>query len=138
MSLITSPATKDPNFDRNGILITTSSSREPPQFSEKVVNHSVRYSLCLKVQALTLLTAGYPFQYVEKITGIPSRTLHRIKTKAAQRGYRPADDPRILASYLEDGKRPGRPKKVTIAAEIADESDEETSPGACLYEGKRH
>lgn len=84
------------------------------------------------MQALTLLTAGYATQYVEKVTGIPSRSLHRIKAKAAQRGYRPSEDPRILASYLEDGKRPGRPKKVTEIVEKADEPadgpDDETSP----------
>lgn len=83
-----------------------------------VSSHSVRYGLVQKVQALTLLSEGFPMAYITQRTGIPSRSLARIRAVAAQRGYRPAEDARILDAYVVDGKRSGRPRKNAAETQV--------------------
>jgi hypothetical protein len=81
-------------------------------------SHSVRYGLVQKVQALTLLSEGFPMAYITQRTGIPSRSLARIRAVAAQRGYQPAEDARILDTYVVDGKRSGRPRKNAAETQV--------------------
>jgi hypothetical protein len=51
--------------------------------------------------------------------------------KAKDRGYNPAKSLRVEARYIEDGKRSGRPKGISEAAEQAVVSlpDHLTQPG---------
>lgn len=79
-----------------------------------------------KVQALTLLSEGFPVGYITQRTGIPSRSLNRIRKVAAERGYRPAEDARILEAYVIDGKRPGRPKKTATEINLNEETESVT------------
>jgi hypothetical protein len=75
------------------------------------------------------------------VTGIPSRTILRIKETALKRGFQPDRDPRILESYVEDAARPGRPKTITpeieekvLASVTADRSGREKSSEYLAYE----
>ena len=91
--------------------------RAPRPLPQDAIDHGVRYSIAAKIQALTLLVEGFSVAIVEKKTGIPPTTLYRIKRTAFARGFEPEKDPRILEMYVEDGKRPGRPKTITEAVE---------------------
>ena len=72
----------------------------------------------LRVQALTLLTEGFPLDRVHDITSIPPRTLQYIRKKAKDRGYDPKIDRRILEEYVIDGHHTGRPKEITEETEL--------------------
>lgn len=61
------------------------------------------------------MTEGCPLKLVTQKTGITERTLYRIKKTAAERGFRPEEDPRILEAYVEDAERCGRPQTITEA-----------------------
>ena len=87
-------------------------ARQPP-----VIDHGARYSIIQKVHALALMAEDFAIKYVEAKTGIPQRSLHRIKKTAFDRGFRPDEDPRILEAYVIDGKRSGRPKKGSESVE---------------------
>ncbi len=47
---------------------------------------------------------------VMKITGLTSKTLYNIRKKAIDRGYDPKVNTKILASYVQDEPRSGRPE----------------------------
>jgi transposase len=91
--------------------------RAPQPVPQDVVHHGARYSIVQKVQALTLLTEGFTVRDVQAKTGIPERTLYRIKATAKERGFQPEIDPRITEAYVEDGERPGRPREINEAIE---------------------
>jgi hypothetical protein len=48
---------------------------------------------------------------------IPQKTCRRILEKAKQRGYCPAEDPRILEHHVKDGVRSGRPRDINKEVE---------------------
>jgi hypothetical protein len=77
------------------------------------------HPIALRVQALTLLSIGWPTERVEAATGIKTSSLRALRKKAHQRGYDPMKDPRIKLEYVEDGKRSGRPLKGAAAASTA-------------------
>lgn len=106
-----------------------------------VADHGTRYSLVQRTQCLTLLSLGYSFKFVEDTIKIPEKTSRRILKKAEQRGYHPAEDPRILEHHVEDGARSGRPKEISDAVEkhlldlvIEDRNGREKSSEVLAYE----
>jgi hypothetical protein len=113
----------------------------PPTQAAARADHGTRYSIPQRTQALTLLTIGYTFKEVEEWLKIPDRTLRRIQAKAAERGYRPHEDYRILLYHVEDGKGPGRPREINCEIEsrllnlvVADRSGREKSSDILAYE----
>lgn len=77
------------------------------------IDHGIRYTIAQKIQALTLLSEGFSTAAVQQKTGVPPQTARRIRKTAEQRGYCPAEDPRILEVYVMDGERSGRPVTIT-------------------------
>jgi transposase len=60
-----------------------------------------------------MITIGVDIKVVEASLGLSRQTIQYWVKKARERGYNPAVDLRILPEYVEDGKRSGRPKKIT-------------------------
>lgn len=95
-------------------LLNAQVGRGAPQpLPKDAVYHGVRYTTAQKIQALTLLSEGFTTAVVQQRTGIPPLTARRIRKTAALRGYRPAEDPRLLEAYVVDAVRSGRPKTIT-------------------------
>ncbi|KAI9778540.1 MAG: hypothetical protein M1816_004024, partial [Peltula sp. TS41687] len=67
-------------------------------------------SVALRAQALALLDAGLPMDYIRGKTGLVQSTIYRIRQIAKQRGYDPEKDSVFKDEYFEDAKRAGRPK----------------------------
>jgi hypothetical protein len=100
-----------------------------------------RYSIAQRIQALTLMVEGFPWQHIQHRTGIPQVSQSNLKRKAIQRGFNPAVDPRITEYYVEDGHRSGRPievkeevKQAVINNISADRSGREKSSEVLAYE----
>ena len=118
MSLLNAQAASSSNGPRGQWSRSPSGKpRAPRPLPEDVADHGVRYSMAQKIQALTLLAEGFSTAAVQQKTGIPPRTANRIRATAEKRGFRPAEDPRILEVYVEDRKRLGRPMAITEAVE---------------------
>jgi len=120
--------------------------QKPPRLirpipQEVAIDHGTRYSIVQRTQCLTLLSLGYTYKQVEEAIKIPHWTCRRIHEKATQRGYCPAEDPRILEHHVEDGVRSGRPKEIDKTVEkrlldliIEDRSSREKSSEVLAYE----
>ena len=70
-----------------------------------------------RLQALTLVEAGFSPARVKEITGVHKSNLYRLRQKARERGYDPAISTVLKVEYVVDGPRPGRPAKVTAEVE---------------------
>ena len=76
-------------------------------------NTGIRYDICARTQALTLLAIGMPIRAIEDAIGIPQRTLRNILEKAKKRGFDPdSKDKRVLLHYVEDTYILGRPREI--------------------------
>ena len=104
-------------FPSGGDKETRQDGKTQRPLPQEVVDHGARFTLVQRIQALTLLAEGCLLEQVFAKTGIPARSAYRLKKKAHERGFRPEEDPRILEAYVEDGKKSGRPKKVTETVE---------------------
>jgi hypothetical protein len=62
---------------------------------------------------------------IEEHIGISRKTQQNIMKKAMARGYEPSVDIRVLDSYVEDGRRSGRPREVSKEAKAV-KSHEDT------------
>ena len=82
----------------------------PRLVPQHVVKRGHRYSVAQRVQCLTLRTEGFSSKDIEKKSGVRQQSQSNIWGKALEHGFRPAEDPRILEHYVEDGQRSGRPK----------------------------
>ncbi|KAJ9609505.1 hypothetical protein H2200_005832 [Cladophialophora chaetospira] len=96
---------------------STKPSKKPPKKARPLTKDEAesgdtarRYSLAQRVQTLTLLSLGYTTKQVEAWIKVPSSAALRMRYKAQERGWNPAEDPRILDYHVEDGKRTGRPR----------------------------
>ena len=69
------------------------------------------HTIAIRIQALTLAEVGFDAHKVWQITGVAPWTLSYIKKTARARGYDPAVSMQRKEEYVEEGKRPGRPKK---------------------------
>lgn len=66
------------------------------------------------VLALRSSVGGKSTAATAEATGLSVRTVNSILVRAVQRGFDPNQVPlNIKSSYVEDGKRSGRPKKQT-------------------------
>ena len=74
-------------------------------------DRGTRYSIVQRIQALTLMAEGFKANYIRERTGMKVRAQHHLKRRAKARGFNPAEDPRVLEFYVEEGKRTGRPPK---------------------------
>ncbi|KAI1626922.1 hypothetical protein EDD37DRAFT_646616 [Exophiala viscosa] len=81
----------------------------PPE--KATADTGTRYSLAARVQTLTLFSIGFTPKQINQMIRVPERQVSRIAQKAAERGYRPREDLRILEHYVEDGLITGRPRK---------------------------
>jgi transposase len=105
-------------------------------------NTGIRYDICARTQALTLLGIGWPTRAVEEAIGIPQRTLRNILEKAKKRGYNPDNrDKRVLLHYVEDADIPGRPREIKdeqrdalIKSVQSDRNNREKSSEVIAYE----
>ncbi|KIV85467.1 hypothetical protein PV11_01160 [Exophiala sideris] len=86
-------------------------AQRPLQPEKASADTGTRYSLAARVQALTLFSIGFTPKQINQMIRVPERQVNRIAQKAADRGYRPREDLRILEHYVEDGLITGRPKK---------------------------
>ncbi|MCJ1242297.1 hypothetical protein MMC14_010305 [Varicellaria rhodocarpa] len=66
-----------------------------------------------RIQALTLLTAGWKVADVAKVVILSESQIYRIQRNAKERGFQPEISPIALAKYVEDKPRFGRPNKAT-------------------------
>jgi hypothetical protein len=89
--------------------------RAPRPVPQDTVDHGARYGIAQKIQALTLISSGFTTKHASKVTGIPERTILRVKQTAIQRGFEPERDQRILEAYVTDAPRSGRPKTISGA-----------------------
>ena len=62
-----------------------------------------------RIQGLSLWTSGMKLHEVMKITGLTSKALYKIRQRAIDRGFNPTVNPKILAVYVQDSLRSGRP-----------------------------
>lgn len=72
---------------------------------------SAPHPIPIRIQALTLVSAGMPHDAVGACLRMSPRTVRAIQKKAKDRGFDPAVDMKIEMRFVEDGKRTGRPKK---------------------------
>lgn len=79
-------------------------------------------SIALRAQALALLEAGLPIEFIRYKTELSDSTIYRIRRVAKERGYDPTNSPVFKDEYFEDAKRSGRPK-------ILDEETEQAMLG---------
>ena len=86
--------------------------RAPRPLPQGVPDFGKRYSLAQQIHYLVLATEGFSLDNILIKTGLLKRTQKRIVDTAIERGYRPAEDPRILESYVVDGARSGRPREI--------------------------
>ena len=70
-----------------------------------------------RVQALTLLEIGMPVSEIIKITKVSKPSIHRLRKTALERRYAPEVCKVILAAYVEDAPKSGRPVKAIEAVE---------------------
>ena len=70
-----------------------------------------------RVQALTLLTIGWPPAAVADYTKISLSQVNKIRQKAKERGFQPEISRVILIDYVRDAPRSGRPRKTAPAKE---------------------
>jgi transposase len=66
-----------------------------------------------RVQALTLFEVKCPIPEITAISGVSKTSIYRIKQTALERGYNPEVCRTILASFVEDAPKSGRPCKAT-------------------------
>jgi hypothetical protein len=76
------------------------------------------HELAVRIQALTLLFFTQMSKaLICRLTGISERSLTRLRESAIKRGFNPDHDSRILAEYVEDAPRSGRPKQISAEQE---------------------
>ena len=80
------------------------------------------YDLGERIQGLTLLIAGWKAADLAKIVTLSESRIYRIQRNANERGFRPENSLIILAEYVKDKPRSGRPIKAT--PEIEEEIQE--------------
>ena len=80
---------------------------------------NVHHDLGERIQALTLLTAGWHIDRIVEYTTLLRSQIYAIAQKAKERGFQPEVDHIILAEYCEDSPKSGRPKKTTLEKEEA-------------------
>ena len=66
-----------------------------------------------RIQALTLLTAGWHVDKIVEYTTLSRPQIYKIAQKARERGFQPDVNHIILAEYCEDAPRYGRPTVAT-------------------------
>ena len=76
-------------------------------------------TIAQRIQALALVEHGIAAKIVQAMTGVSTRSISALKTKARQRDYDPAVSPVLKVEYMEDAPRSGRPKKVIPDVEQA-------------------
>src|SRR5450432_2313978 len=72
-----------------------------------------RYDIAQRAQAVTLLVIGSPYDYITAQTGISKRQVQYYLATAKSRGYNPEVSIILKDEYLQDGARPGRPRKIS-------------------------
>jgi transposase len=78
-----------------------------------------RYDIAQRAQAITLLVIGSPYDYITAQTGISKRQVQYYLATAKSRGYNPEVSIILKEEYLQDGIRPGRPRKTSPEQEEA-------------------
>ena len=67
----------------------------------------------LRLQALSLVEAGISTKEAARITGISISTINRLKQKARENGFDPAESTKLSIKHVQDRPRSGRPAKIT-------------------------
>ena len=81
---------------------------------QDVIDISYRYTTVQRIHCLSLLAEDcFTTAYIEVKTGVKERLQRNIRRKAIERRFDSKEDPRILESYVIDGKRSGRLNKIT-------------------------
>ena len=114
---------------------------KPLTEDQSIGNVGIRYDICARTQALTLLAFSMPTRVIEDAIGIPQRTLRNILAKAKERGFEPDKDQKILLHYVEDGVKSGRPREINedkkmelIEAVQSDRNNRQKSSEVLAYE----
>ncbi|GME62950.1 hypothetical protein GTA08_BOTSDO00878 [Neofusicoccum parvum] len=82
-------------------------SKESKDTKERHAPHDI----ATRVQALTLKVNGFSDKEILEQTGVASRTIRHIYSRARKRGFDPDASKKIELKHIEDGKRTGRPRK---------------------------
>jgi hypothetical protein len=93
--------------------------RAPRPVPANIPDRGNQYDIAQKIHCLVLITEGFSHQEITRKPGVKQQTQSNIKKKAFQHGFRPDIDPRILAHYVEDAPRSGRPKEISTDTEEA-------------------
>lgn len=86
-------------------------SKESKDTKERHAPHDI----ATRVQALTLKVNGFSDKEILEQTGVASRTIRHIYSRARKRGFDPDVSKKIELKHIEDGKRTGRPRKDATA-----------------------
>ncbi|KAB2571917.1 hypothetical protein DIS24_g7843 [Lasiodiplodia hormozganensis] len=102
-------------------------SKESKDAKERHAPHDI----ATRVQALTLKVNGFSDKEILEQTGVASRTIRHIYSRARKRGFDPDVSKKIELKHIEDGKRTGRPRKDATATPKkpdAQQSDQQQEP----------
>ena len=69
-----------------------------------------------KIQAPTMLVMGRPIEEITPIVGISKAQIHRLRAKAASRGWGADKDSPLDLRHVEDEARSGRPRSAVEPA----------------------
>ncbi|KAL0263370.1 hypothetical protein SLS55_002350 [Diplodia seriata] len=106
-------------------------SKEAKDAKERHAPHDI----ATRVQALTLKVNGFSDKEILEQTGVASRTIRHIYSRARKRGFDPDVSKKIELKHIEDGKRTGRPRKDATAtpkkpdAQLAEDEQQEPPQG---------
>ncbi|KAK8197538.1 uncharacterized protein BKA78DRAFT_80061 [Phyllosticta capitalensis] len=84
--------------------------KEPKESTDSKERHAP-HDIATRVHALALKVNGFTDKEILDQTGVASRTIRHIYSRAKKRGFDPNKSKRIELKYIEDGKRTGRPRK---------------------------
>ncbi|KAK8167941.1 hypothetical protein IWX90DRAFT_126091 [Phyllosticta citrichinensis] len=84
--------------------------KEPKESKDSKERHAP-HDIATRVHALALKVNGFTDKDILDQTGVASRTIRHIYSRARKRGFDPDKSKRIELRFIEDGKRTGRPRK---------------------------
>ena len=78
-----------------------------------------KHSSDLRLQALSLVKTGISTKETARITGISISTINRLKQKARENGFDPAESTKLNIKHVQDRFYSGRPAKITSEKKIS-------------------
>ncbi|KAK7550742.1 hypothetical protein IWX49DRAFT_588508 [Phyllosticta citricarpa] len=84
--------------------------KDPKESKDSKERHAP-HDIATRVHALALKVNGFTDKEILDQTGVASRTIRHIYSRARKRGFDPDKSKRIELKFIEDGKRTGRPRK---------------------------